>query len=478
MRCTFYAPTKRRGPKSSHASAPYSTPSPLAGDDSEVLATCSRSGAPGSGPGFFFDALGDDFVSNPCSKESIGEAIHIRTTLTDTLRRLLPTVSISAILDDCIAAFVQSFFPSAPICHEPTLRKYATDHFADSGLGDQWRLDFVSANPEQQVEAMRSFSLITGLCAAVAVVQAKTFLTTYGPAIAQPFLRASRGMLRVFEDHDLERPAWQSIATRLFHSSALHHGSGRPNLQLHVMGQARLLAQTMRLHDEASLARWSPLDAELLRNNLWLLYAADKSAASLNSRPFMLHDALFDTGLTLREHGSPRIPLLDPCSPRPRWHFEDRILEAFHFARRLRILIADIIYGLRMHHRQFVSENTRKEDVERLSRMYLEFTYFLDDMPPWIKSPDAVVESQDRAASRYQSDAFWLQRAHVVVTFHCMKMVILHQCIEHGLTCVMGLDRNPVALSMREAEAGRDFVQALEGFSLQYLQAIGEPVVR
>lgn len=285
-------------------------------------------------------------------------------------------------------------------------------------------------------------------------------------------------MLRIFEDHDLEHPTWASIAIRIFHSSTIHHGTGQPNLQFHCMGQARLIVQNMRLHDEVSLGCWGPLDAELLRNNFWLLYVADKSAASLNSRPFMLHEALFDTGLTLKERGSPRIPLLDPSSPRNQSHFEERILEAFHFTRRLRILAADIIYGLRMHHRQFDSQHARDEQIGRLSRMYLEFTYFLDNMPPWIESPDTAIESQDNMAARYQKDAFWLQRTHLVVTFHCMRMVILHQCIEHGLTSVIGLDRNAVALSVREAETGRDFVRTLESFQFQYLQAIGEPCVR
>ncbi len=176
---------------------------------------------------------------------------------------------------------------------------------------------------------MRSFALLTALCASVASVIPDSMLS-YWQTIAGPCLNASRDMLKAFEDYDLEYPTSSSIATRLLHTTALQHITGNAVLSNCVLSQAAYLVQSMRLYSEEALKAHDPLEAQLLRVLFWHTYAADRAALCLGSRPISLHEFLFNEELTVSPSAEGGISLIDMTRPWYESAFEDHLLLGFY----------------------------------------------------------------------------------------------------------------------------------------------------
>ncbi|KAH6884800.1 hypothetical protein B0T10DRAFT_564230 [Thelonectria olida] len=63
------------------------------------------------------------------------------------------------------------------------------------------------------------------------------------------------------------------------------------------------------------------------------------------------------------------------------------------------------------------------------------------------------------------------------MTFHCLRLVILQQATETGLTEVLGLINQSLFLSLKKAEIIQDFVHTMEDIPFIYHQVKGEPSV-
>jgi hypothetical protein len=64
-----------------------------------------------------------------------------------------------------------------------------------------------------------------------------------------------------------------------------------------------------------------------------------------------------------------------------------------------------------------------------------------------------------------------------MMSFNCLRLVILQSCIEHNACEVMGLTDQPLAGAMKKMEIIQEFLQTADDIPLVYHQIKGEPSV-
>ncbi|KAJ5761586.1 hypothetical protein N7533_003625 [Penicillium manginii] len=392
----------------------------------------------------------------------------IRDRLLDSMSSAMPSMVPLDIVDRCILLYMQYTFPTAPIVHEPTLRQYAVTFFSDAST----RL-FAALTTEEEMAHMRAFALLSGLCASVASVIPSSLLS-YRHLIAKPCLDASRDMLRVFEDYDVDNPNSSSIVTRIFHTTASQNITGKARLTYHILGQAALLITNMRLYREDALQSHDPLECQLLRHIYWQIYAADQTALCLRSRPFHLHELLYNEESTICIPGrKPVIPQFDTTAA---WYdvvFEERMLLSFHIIPRLWSTAAALMFDMRKCKGQ-----VNEAEKSRFFQAYVEFLGIMDGLPYWLQASHLIFTPNDGDVARFHKTSFWVQRCTIQVSFQCLRLVILQQCIDLELCDIMGLNNQPMTFQMTKVGMVQDFVQTLDDIPFVFLLVKGEPTVR
>ncbi|KAM6534803.1 hypothetical protein FALCPG4_004426 [Fusarium falciforme] len=386
--------------------------------------------------------------------------------LSASIKSELPDLSLGTITSHCIDLYMRFTFPTAPLIHELTVRKDASIFFSDATVDP-----FETDGEYQQIARMRAFALVTALCAMVASVMPESLLP-YRDHLSGPFLSASREMLSCFEIHDLDSPTAASLTIRIFQSGALQHVTGKANAAWHIHGHATLLAQRLRLYSERSIEQYEPLEGQLLRFNFWHLYSSDMTAAALRARPFTLHETLFDETMSVKSEGEHNVPLLDSTSAFHDEIFETRLLVGFHLIRRIASEASQLVFGIRAYQRE------RGGAVRALLlRQYIDFMSLLDDLPPWLRLSNIISSCGSSDVGTVHESSFWVQRCTILVSYHCLRVVILQQCIESESYEIAGLDGYTPALLFKKMEMVQDFMRTLDDIPLLYLQVKGEPHV-
>ncbi|PLB55753.1 hypothetical protein P170DRAFT_506282 [Aspergillus steynii IBT 23096] len=396
-------------------------------------------------------------------------AYAVLDSLLQSIKDKLPSLPIVEVANSCIDLYMQYTFATAPIIHEASLRSYALNFF--SGVPSPSL--FEASREDQRVASMRSFTFITALCASVSSVMPAS-LQPHGPILDRPFLRASREMLKLYEDYDLEHPNSSSLAIRCLQSTAMQHTTGKKNAAFHVVGQATLLAQSMHLYSEDSILRDDAVESQLLRLNFWNLYSADNAGLSLGTRPCILHPDLFSDCMTLHPLGEPFTPLLDPNNPRYEKPYEERLLAGFHLLPRLWSSASSLLRDIKTFNKDNEDSWGRKSCI---AQSYLDFVGVLDALPSWLQISSLVSNPEDNDAVSFQKRSFWMQRCTLTMTFSCLRLVILRECIDSGLCSIMGLSEQPLAWAMKQAEMIQDFLQTFDDIPFAYHQIKGEPSV-
>jgi hypothetical protein len=391
----------------------------------------------------------------------------VRDDLLALMGLTLPAVLALDAVNTCIDLYMQYTFPTAPMVHELTLRANASRFFSSANAADL----FKAHNRQEEVEYMQAFALITALCAAVASVMPESLLP-YRTMLARPCLNTSRDMLKSIEDFDVEHPNAASIAIRIHHATALQQITGKTPLSYFALGQATLLIRNMRLHSEEALKDHDAIEAQLLRSMFWQMYAADKATVCLGSRPVLLHELLFDEAPTVCPVSEPHTPLLDTTRPWYERTFEERLFVGFHFLPRLWSSAASLLFDLRAH-----AKENGEADKPRLTKAYMEFVGIMDGLPYWLQAANVIITRDDGEAAQFQKTSFWVQRCTVLVTYQCLRLVILQQCIDSKVWDVMGLNDQVLTLPMAKIGIVHDFVQTLDDIPFLYLQVKGEPTV-
>ncbi|KAH9206674.1 hypothetical protein DL95DRAFT_347294 [Leptodontidium sp. 2 PMI_412] len=473
LHCQYTIPSRKRGPKVSrtvplHDAPPPATihtPSPTTqtdnGESQLWPSPTTRQYHAEFGNSFALSGSSPGFAPGNMTQK----AQAIRDDLLQLITSALTPVSALEAVNSCIDLYMQYTFPTAPSVHEPTLRASALSFFSSTNTADV----FQGHTRLEEIQNLRAFALLIALCASVSSVMPESLLA-YRQVLAKPCLDASREIMRSIEDFDIAQPNSTSIAVRLFHSNALEHITGDSTLCYYILGQATLLIRSMRLHDEEALKSHDAIEAQLLRSLFWQIYAADQASACLRNRPFFLHELLFDGELSVRPHGESIIPMVDPAKLWSGDVFEERMLIGFHFLPRLWSSAAKLLSGIRIYGKENLGA-----DKTHLIQKYMGFLGILDRLPHWLQAANVIISRDDSEGTQFQKTAFWTQRCTILVTFQCLRLVILQQCVDCKVWDVMGLNDEALTLSMVKIGIVNDFLQTLDDIPFIYLQIKGEP---
>ncbi|KAJ4218916.1 hypothetical protein NW759_008069 [Fusarium solani] len=403
----------------------------------------------------------------------IKRAREIKSALLTKLQALVPSTTPLNIVDKCIRLFTQYQFSAAPLCHEPSLWQSANQFFKEPQLE--------AAAGQDALTSLRAYTLLSALCASIASIHRDAVIGPQTIAVSAAFYTASRETFQLYEDIDLEYPDSSSLSVRSLHSSAIQQLTGKSQLAHRVVGQARLLALDLRLYDEASLASYPPLEAQLLRNNFWHLLTSDHTAAALGTRPYLLHEALFDPGLTVNPYQQEPTPMLDYGRYENSPQLEKQVLDGFYMGCRMRHIAAKLMWALRSKSRDDRYEENDDSSISPVSDlpdMWNEFSHILDDYNPTLPLKDGgnLASSQQAFIRQYQNETLFTQTTQLRIAMHALRMAILRHCIVYKVAGLLGPDWSDESLLVsRVVEGGRDFVSTLIELPVHHLQIMGEP---
>ncbi|KAK2808093.1 hypothetical protein FQN50_005011 [Emmonsiellopsis sp. PD_5] len=478
-----YSPPKKRGPKPVQSQDNHSGESPATdssgGPESPALLSaggaysCSASGSPLSS---------NSRTAGPLSAPPEGQtqnAVRVHLDLLAGLLVAAPSDTAASIANHCILLYTQYVFGTVPMCHEATLRATVSRFFIPPSGGDDPSENraFAADNERERIGSLRSYTVLTALCAAVTYVLPESVLPTKHH-IAPLFLRAAREMLRIYEDYDLEHPDSSSLIIRLFLSMAIQIATGTQGVAFHILNEAGLIAMRMRLYDESSLEGRELIEENLLRNAFWQLYVCDKTALVMKARPVTIHESLFETKLTLKTHSQNSVPLFEVGQESRGAEIEDRLVEGFHVIRRLWAMAARVIQAMESNTRRtwdaHADAQACRENIAELSEAYFEMITLTNNLPTWAQSPGESSPGVGRDADQHLFEILRRHRTSYLITLHCIKVFVLNTAIQCNMTEVMGLSAEPLMLAMKQIELAQDFLNVLESVPFLHLQAEGE----
>lgn len=388
-------------------------------------------------------------------------------------------------MQECIDLYMEWIFPLSPLACEAHIRAGVTTitHVAQnseealdpslSGAGED-----NSASINLSLLEMRTFALLTALCSITCCV-VPAGVWPAGNSLAWPFLQASRDMLACYQDVDIQTPDSSSIVVRYYQANALH-ALGKTRTSWHVMGEALRLAQEMRLFDEGIFQNVDAVEGQILRNVFWHMHSGDKSASILNSVPITLHQILLGTTITTAFYGQQKTELIDARRFADAPDFEQQLCEGFNLCQRMwstaSNVLVDIQVLVHVHSRFNLEIPISDLTKAAITDSYLSFSRVIDDLPVWLRDPMSV-KSSDERSQRSRRRAFWTQRANLLVTLHCLRLILLQKCAEHGLSSLLGLSDDETMLAFRKTEIASDLLSVAMGVPFEALQANGEPCV-
>lgn len=340
--------------------------------------------------------------------------------------------------------------------------------------------------PQPSLRDMRSFALLASLCSIICAVMQGQLTSPYDLAMSEDFLSASRSMLSQYEDHDIEKPDSTSIVIRLFQSNTLHY-FGRTRAAIHLLRTAWSVSLTLRLHNEVALVeRAGPMEAQLLRNAFWSLYQADKSASVLNNVPAMMQEFCLNEPFTLaiESPNEPALLLRGSQTLTGSQRYEEQAMAGFRLCTELWKTGAEILLDMKLlvYSRDRASmargEDGRQNGYDTaIMHSYVSFCGILDNLPSWLRNPDSHDPSDEDVASSPQRRGFWASRANLLVTYHCLRLIVLCSAEEHGLCHLLGLTSDESILAIRKIKIAKDLLTFVRSVPFECLQANGEPCV-
>jgi hypothetical protein len=295
-----------------------------------------------------------------------------------------------------------------------------------------------------------------------------------GKSLAETFLEASRSYLADYSETDLENPFADSITIRYLHSNCLHTNA-KPMISWHVFGEALLLVQRMRLHDENAYITLDPIEAQMRRNAFWQMYSGDKSLAVLRSMPMTVTDYAFAEGITValptsedNEYVTDKFGITGAE--------RDRLSTGTNAGTRLWRYAADVILRIRVIRKdRELDALLSTTDHKSLSELYIRFATCLDDLPPHLL-PVNTAPSPSLTECNPRDTRFTVQTADLHVTYHCLQMHLTRQLEEIGYFAQHGGQSDDM-LILRKTEIAGDMVRLLQRIPFWSLQVNGEPCV-
>lgn len=110
---------------------------------------------------------------------------------------------------------------------------------------------------------------------------------------------------------------------------------------------------------------------------------------------------------------------------------------------------------------------------------YLHFLGLLDHLPPFLHSPESVENfgNLNETVTEIQCRQFWIQRANLFVNYHCLRMLILNQFAQYGLTTMIGVQKTDTMIALPKTENAHDMNAFLTNAPIDSLLVNGEACV-
>ena len=404
----------------------------------------------------------------------------LRDQLVAEIEEQIPASSAKRVIEECISTFFTQSFQVLPICHEPSIRESAGCFFGSAKAGELTPVNHGHGqlrreDTRDQVKLMRSFTLLTALCASMSFVHSNSFIP-HGSQVGPLFLCASRGMLKVYMDYDIQHPDCSSLQIRMLYSSSFHHYAGHNALGSHSVSEACLLARRLRLFTEAALSHVDPLEATMLRLSWWSLYIADQSGICTRERAVTLYQPFFDAVMDIRISSPEDEPLLGTTQNHREVGLEASLRASLHVVIRICASAAELLLTIRSFtHISSASnpmDDTPPTQVAKIAQMYAEYDALAGEIPP------ERATDRDTPTTSSPESYYILRRLRAQVVYHGFKLMIIHECAEKKTPRAIGCDGNPECIDRAVANAAYDFIQALNAVPFHHVQTLGEPVVR
>ncbi|KAL2752934.1 hypothetical protein ACRALDRAFT_2030042 [Sodiomyces alcalophilus JCM 7366] len=430
--------------------------------------------------------------------------LEIQETLIAAVERF--GTSVEHIAQRSIEAYIERHFCIVPVFHVGNLRasvSLLTHPFSSAAVespaatttssSSQYGAPSASTFPWEE---LRTFTLLTSLCAFQCIMSSVAPQDCDEAAISRCFLSASRAMLAHFEDRDISYPNSSSLIIRIMQSITFHC-IGKTRMSMYLLNTAYSMTLAMRLYNESSLQGLDPIEAQIRRNCFWSLFASDKSASILNNMPSAIQELCLDRPITLAFEGPDEPNLLDGSSHPTVRPFERQLLAGFYMCNQMWAAGSDILIDMRILGRMYTKALPGAADApmhpdhpldapsSSVMRSYMAFCGMLDALPPWLRDPDShtVTDPDDMdgsvsaAATGWQRHGFWVQRANLLVTFHCLRLVILRRAAQLGLCHLLGFTNDESMLSLHRTEIASDMVAAATSVPFEALHTNSEPCV-
>jgi hypothetical protein len=238
--------------------------------------------------------------------------------------------SLDAIVEWCASIYMDVIFGIWPIVSEARIRASICLKpprlGANSGVFSCSSRSIISSVTTEDLEEIRSYTLVTALCAATAYLLS-TENDPKGAVVGPIFLHASREMLHIYEHLDVEYPDSTSLIIRMFQAGALHT-DGILCLSWHIFSAALRLGEQMQLQDPRSLQGLDPLEARLRVKAFRTIRISARYHRMLENHPLGICDPAW-SALPYVD-AEPEIPLIvNPSQRNFSRGYESQLLIAF-----------------------------------------------------------------------------------------------------------------------------------------------------
>ena len=103
------------------------------------------------------------------------------------------------------------------------------------------------------------------------------------------------------------------------------------------------------------------------------------------------------------------------------------------------------------------------------------FQGVLDNIPDSLRCPWSV--AREEAVNEYLSHYTWIQHANIMLTFQCLRLILLQKAVEMGFASVLGFSMDQQLLAMQKLDIARDVLTCIRGVPFEALQINSEPCV-
>ncbi|KXJ85382.1 hypothetical protein Micbo1qcDRAFT_223330 [Microdochium bolleyi] len=337
------------------------------------------------------------------------------------------------------------------------------------------------AQGPRSLSGMGSFALLTACCAQT-LYSGSMPIPPGGERAADAFLTASRSMLVQHEEADVAQPTACSLAIRVLQASALH-SQGKTRMAGYVIGQATRLVLDMRSYDEEVLAQLGDSrEVQLRRNLFWVLHSIDKSIALVGGLPSTLHIRLIDPAQLEHETDGTPVRLLEgmPQSLGLPTH-EHSLRAGFDICNRQWLLADGISRTLDLLASFGSVSGTGLEPLaSQVTADFVALCGLPDTAPAWLCDPAARYDHETQLpqqAMQRRREAHWAQHVNILVTHHCLKLLVLARAAQSSLAGLLGSVNDERLAALRSTEVAAELVGYIERVPMKALKANGEALV-